>query len=388
MQCGMSATEAARVGGPTLRERYANEVTARGYEVDAAQSAAIESLEALRTRLLESSPQRGWRGWLRRLSGGRTAAHARHGVYLYGGVGRGKTMLMDLFYESLPPREGRRSHFHHFMRDVHERLRGLRARREPLEIVARELAMQMRVLCLDELYVSDIADAMILGTLFEALLRHDVQLVITSNLAPRELYRDGLQRSRFLPTIALLERELDQCLLGGNTDYRLRQLQRAPIYLDSRAPDSSARLRALFTELAGEPGAIQTELPILGRAVPALGCRADVAWFEFQALCESPRSQTDYIELAREFRTVMLSNVPVFSAPEQDDAARRFIALIDELYDQGTKLVVSAAAAPSELYRQGRLEREFQRTASRLIEMQTPAYLARARRGSELPTEG
>jgi len=221
---------------------------------------------------------------------------------------------------------------------------------------------------------------MILAGLFEALLRHGVLLVITSNQAPHELYRDGLQRSRFLPTIELLEHRLVQCSLDGGADYRLRQLQRVPIYLDSRDPDSTARLQRLFTELSGESGRSRTEVVILGRSVAAVRCRADVVWFDFQTLCAGTRSQNDYVDLAQEFRTVLLSDVPVFSTPEQDDAARRFIALVDEFYDQGTKLVLSAAAAPAELYRGGRLELEFQRTSSRLVEMQSAAYLARSRR--------
>jgi cell division protein ZapE len=290
-------------------------------------------------------------------------------------------MLMDLFCDSLPAPQRRRLHFHHFMRDVHERLRQIGARRAPLETLARELAARAQVLCLDELQVSDIADAMILGGLFDGLLRREVRLVITSNLAPRELYRDGLQRARFLPTIALLERELELCRLDGASDYRLRHLQRAPIYLDSAATDSRGRLQRLFHELAGEHGATRTELRLLGRQVPAVQCRADVAWFEFSVLCAGSRSQNDYGELAQEFRTVILSGIPAFVAPEQDDAARRFIALVDEFYDQGTKLAVSAAAAPGALYARGRLSQEFQRTVSRLLEMQTPAYLARARRG-------
>ncbi len=365
----------------TLHERYAGELRARGYQADAAQSAALEHLEALRTRLLPATRRGRWRrllpaAWVRR-----PQSPGSRGIYLYGGVGRGKTMLLDLFYDSLPPLAGRRSHFHHFMRDVHEQLAQLRARPSPLETLALQLSRQIRVLCLDELYVSDIADAMILGALFEALLRHEVALVITSNLAPHELYRDGLQRSRFLPTIALLERELEQCPLAGSTDYRLRQLQRAPIYLDSRAADSDARLQRLFSELTAGQRASGTDIRLLGRSVSTLGCRADVVWFEFASLCEGSRSQNDYLELAQEFRTVLVSNVPVFEAPEQDDAARRFIALVDEFYDQGTKLVLSAATAPAQLYPAGRLQKEFQRTASRLIEMQTPDYLARARRG-------
>jgi len=369
---------------PTLRERYAHELRVRGYDDDTAQHLALERLEALRTRLLQRDARGFWRlvpRLLRRASGRAAGAHGTCGVYLYGPVGRGKTMLMDLFYDSLLLPERRRSHFHHFMRDVHEQLRRLSARRAPLEAVARALAAHTRVLCLDELYVSDIADAMILGALFESLLRHQVLLVITSNLAPHELYRDGLQRSRFLPTIALLEDKLQQCPLDGGIDYRLRQLQRAPIYLDSHAADSGARLQRLFTELAGEHGGCRTELQILGRTLTAVCARADVVWFDFASLCEGSRSQNDYADLAQEFRTVLVADVPVFSDAEQDDAARRFIALVDEFYDQGTKLVVSAAAAPSELYRGARLQQEFQRTASRLIEMQTAAYLARSRRG-------
>jgi cell division protein ZapE len=368
------------VSADTLPARYQRELQARGYRADAAQYTVLERLQALRTRVLKE--QR--RGLWRRLSaawGRRPASRGSGGVYLYGAVGRGKTMLMDLFYDSVPSLKRRRSHFHHFMRDVHEQLSRLRAQPSPLEALARELAAQIRVLCLDELYVSDITDAMILGTLFEALLRREVTLVITSNLAPHELYRAGLQRSRFLPTIALLESRLEQCLLDGDCDYRLLQLQRAPIYLDSRAADSGTRLQRLFTELAAGQAASATEVRLLGRKVRALGCRGDLVWFDFAALCQGPRSQNDYVELAQEFRTVLLSNVPVFDAPEQDDAARRFIALIDEFYDQGTKLVVSAAAAPALLYRAGRLQSEFQRTASRLVEMQTAAYLARARRG-------
>jgi cell division protein ZapE len=347
---------------------------APGHQLDSSQRAALEQLERLRTALIASGRQPAWWRW-------RRAPAAPRGLYLYGPVGRGKTMLMDLFFDSLPFAERQRSHFHHFMRDVHARLRQLDGRPAPLELVASDLARQGRVLCLDELFVSDIADAMILGTLFASLLRNGVTLGITSNAAPAELYRDGLQRSRFLPAIALLEQELTQCRLDGGTDYRLRQLQRASIYLDSSAPGTPARMQALFSELAGEHGDAQGALQLLGRTVPVIAARADVAWFEFAIICEGSRSQNDYVELAEEYRTVMISDIPGFETPEQDDAARRLIALVDVFYDQGTKLVVSAAAAPFALYRSTRLSMEFERTASRLTEMQTPAYLARARRG-------
>ncbi len=355
-----------------LSDHYAAEMRARGYQPDDSQRAAIARLEQLRARLV--GPQRR-PFWLRF----RSSPAAVPGVYLYGPVGRGKTLLMDLFFGSLPFPQRRRSHFHHFMRDVHARLRQLGRRHEPLQAVARELATDLRVLCLDELFVSDIADAMILGGLFQALLKRGVTLVITSNAAPAALYPDGLQRSRFLPTIALLEHALEQCRLDGDTDYRLRQLQRAPIYFDSQA-DGRAGMQQLFRKLAGGQDGGHDPVQLLGRAVPVVAVHADVVWFEFSVICESCRSQNDYLELAEEFRTVLISDIPRFESPEQDDAARRLIALVDEFYDQGTKLIVSAAAAPPQLYRQGRLKLEFERTASRLIEMQSTAYLARERR--------
>ena len=363
-----------------LRELYQRELTARGYETDAAQAAAIERLEALRTRLLAAGPDGYWRRLLRAVWPKRAGERGNRGLYLWGGVGRGKTWLMDLFYDSLPLRARRRSHFHHFMRDMHEQLRQIGAQRDPLELLARRIARQTRVLCLDELYVDDIVDAMLLGGLCEALLRYDVLLVITSNLPPRELYRDGLQRSRFLPAIALLERELEVLALDGGVDFRLRQLQRRPIYLDSHGAGTTAQLQSLFDELGGDHGARATELQISGRRLRALRRRGDVVWFSFAALCEQPCGANDYADIAREFSTVLLSDVPVFTAPEQDNAARRFIALIDEFYDQGVKLVLSAAAAPADLYRGERLPLEFRRTASRLVEMQTESYLARPRR--------
>jgi cell division protein ZapE len=376
-----SAADHSASAGASLRERFTQEAASRGYAPDAAQSAVLARLEALRARLLSRERHGPLRRWLqRRLGRDGLGEAAPRGLYLHGSVGGGKTTLMDLFFDSLPPGMGQRRHFHHFMRDVHARLRRLRHRRAPLEALARALAAHAQVLCLDELLVGDIADAMILGTLFEALLRHGVWLVITSNLAPQGLYAGGLQRARFLPAIALLERELELCALEGGVDYRLRQLQRAPIYLDSGAPDAGGRLERLFDELAGTHGQNRTELRVLGRVLRAVRCRADVAWFDFVTLCEGSRSANDYAEIAQEFRTVLLSAVPVFGTPEQEDAARRFIALIDVFYDQGTKLVVSAAAPPAALYRGGRLEGHFRRTASRLEEMQTVDYLARARR--------
>lgn len=364
-----------------LRQRYERELAARGYTADPAQSAAIEHLETLRNRLLADNSSGFWSRLRQHLAPRRDAMRATRGVYLWGGVGRGKTWLMDLFYDSVPIRARRRSHFHHFMRDMHEQLRQIGARREPLQLLARRIARHTRLLCLDELYVNDIVDAMLLGGLCQALLRYDVLLVITSNLPPAQLYRDGLQRSRFLPAIALLERDLTVVAVDGHVDYRLRRLQRRPIYLDSHAADSDAQLQVLFDELAGEHGETAVELPISGRRLRALRRRGDVIWFSFATLCEEARGPNDYADIAHEFSTVLLSDVPVFTTEQQDDAARRFIALIDEFYDQGVKLVVSAAAPPAQLYRGELLQFEFRRTSSRLIEMQTESYLARPRRG-------
>ena len=366
-----------------LRERYLQELTARGYVPDAAQSGAVDRLEALRRRLqIERQP-----GLLARLLDRLRRRGSRErdtrGIYIWGGVGRGKTWLMDLFYTSLSIRARRRSHFHHFMLDVHKQLRQFAGHSEPLELIARRIARSTRVLCLDELFVNDIADAMLLGGLFEALLRHGVLLVITSNLPPQQLYRDGLQRSRFLPAIELLERELEVIAMDGGVDYRLRHLRRQPIYLDSHAADTGARLQQIFDELATGQRDGSTNLKVCGRTLHSVRRRGDVVWFEFATLCEGPRSQDDYVEIAREFRTVIVSDVPLFSTPQQDNAARRFIALLDEFYDQGVKLVLSAAADPEALYRGDRLQFEFRRTASRLIEMQTEDYLARPHRNIE-----
>ena len=242
------------------------------------------------------------------------------------------------------------------------------------------MVLRARVLCLDELYVSDIADAMILGALFEELLRQGVTLVFTSNLPPSQLYRDGLQRARFLPAIALLEGALDVLPLDGGIDYRLRQLRQARIYLDSTAADTTARLETLFRQLAGEHGDPGAELQVQGRRLRARRRSSDVVWFDFATLCTGARSQVDYIEIARDFHTVFVSDVPRLGEAD-DNAARRFIALVDEFYDQGVKLVLSAAAEPALLYGGERLRFEFQRTQSRLVEMQSEEYLARAHRG-------
>jgi cell division protein ZapE len=361
----------------TLRDRYQAELAARGFRSDAAQLRAIDRLDKLRRALLRAdrADRAPARVLWRRVTGQRRAAAPR-GVYLWGGVGRGKTWLMDIFFQSLPLEQKRRSHFHRFMHDVHAELRAHRDTPDPLALVAARLAGRARILCFDELYVSDIADAMLLGGLFHQLIDHGVALVFTSNVPPSGLYRDGLQRQRFLPAIELLERELDIVAVDGGTDYRLRQLTQAPIYVDSVDPACRQRLGELFDELADGEIYSDPTIEIEGRAIAVVRESDNVVWFEFAAICDGPRSQNDYIEIAREYQSVIISGVPQFDA-SCDDSARRFIALVDEFYDRGVKLVLSAAAPPNELYRGERLRFEFARTASRLIEMQSAEYLAR-----------
>jgi len=365
-------------GPRDLAAVYRQSLQAHGYQADPAQEHAIGCLEELRQRLVRAARAR--RGWLRRLLGQRTDdPEARRGVYLWGGVGRGKTYLMDLFHAhaGVPVR---RDHFHRFMKEVHARLHELKDLSEPLVRVAEGMRGDAVVLCLDELYVSDIADAMILARLLDAFVQQGVVLVCTSNTPPGGLYRDGLQRARFLPAIALLERHTRVVNVDGGIDYRLRALEKAPLYVESGAIDSEARMQERFTTIAGTPGAADTLLAVEGRTIAARHAAADVVWFDFAAICDGPRSQADYVEIARDYHTVLVSGVPCFDAAS-DNQARRFIALVDELYDRHVKLVIAAAAPPEALYRGERLAFEFERTRSRLVEMQSHDYLARPHKG-------
>jgi cell division protein ZapE len=375
----------ARRADQTLKALYERQVRERGFRADPAQLVAVAALEDVRSRLIAStgagSPSTAKRLSKRALSklGITRAEQAERGLYLWGGVGRGKTWLMDLFFQSLPFPQKRRRHFHRFMYEVHAQLKQLGEQQSPLEEVAANIAADIRVICFDEFFVTDIADAMILGTLFESLFRRGVTLVATSNVPPRDLYKEGLQRARFLPAIELLEQNTLVLPVDGGTDYRLRQLTQAGTYLLSDAADTAKRLEALFAELSDgetrEGGTVEIE----GRQIPVVREDSNAIWFDFESLCEGPRSQNDYIELARNYQSVIVANVPRFTG-QRENAARRFIALVDELYDHNVNLIVSAAAAPHDLYHGERLAFEFQRTISRLIEMQTEEYLAREHR--------
>lgn len=357
-------------------ERYQADLQREDFSHDPAQEQAVALLQDLYERLLAQRSQRrgGLLGWLRQVRGQRLEPEV--GLYLWGGVGRGKTYLVDMFYDCLPFKQKMRVHFHRFMRRVHEELKRLEGEKDPLEKVADLLAEEAQVVCFDEFYVSDIADAMILGGLMEALFARGVTLVATSNIIPARLYENGLQRQRFLPAIALVEKCTRVVNVDAGVDYRLRTLQQAELYhypLDAAADDS---LRDSFQRLAPQPGQHWERMEVNGRYLTCR-CRADdVGWFDFAELCDGPRSQNDYIELSRLFHAVLLSGVPVFT-PDTDDQARRFINLVDEFYDRNVKLVMAAGAPLHELYGGGGLSFEFQRTISRLQEMQSYEYLAR-----------
>ncbi|MFT4726115.1 MAG: cell division protein ZapE [Granulosicoccus sp.] len=306
------------------------------------------------------------------------------GLYLWGGVGRGKTHLCDLFFEELPFAEKSRLHFHRFMQQIHADLRKLEGVEDPIKIIAQDWSSGVRLLLLDEIHVNDITDAMLLGGLLTALFEQGVTLVTTSNVPPEGLYKGGLQRARFLPAIAQICTHTTVIEMMGITDYRLRLLQTEPIYCVSAfvegrsSAETQAAMQAHFERLSAEGLGERDEIELNGRRLPLLGCSADLVWFSFDTLCNTPRSTEDYIEIASVFGTVLISDIPVMDEMSSD-AARRFVNLIDEFYDRHVKLVVSAEATADKLYTGKRLAFEFDRAASRLFEMQTTDYLSSGR---------
>lgn len=361
----------------TPLKRYQRDLELPGFVRDPAQENAVQHLQRLYDDLVQQRASAG--GLLARLLGrGRPEAPVR-GLYFWGGVGRGKTYLMDNFFESLPFEHKLRAHFHRFMRRVHQELKTLKGEKNPLEKVADRIAGEARVICFDEFFVSDITDAMILGTLLEHLFARGVSLVATSNIVPDGLYKDGLQRQRFLPAIALLKRHCEVINVDGGVDYRLRALEKAEIYHAPLDSDAERALRGAFDSLvpAVEEVREAVDIAVEGRDIPARFVAEDVVWFGFAALCDGPRSQNDYIEIAREFHAVLLSDVPQLTGA-MEDQARRFINMVDEFYDRGVKLIISAAVDLEQLYNGSRLTFEFERTRSRLLEMQSHEYLARA----------
>ena len=354
---------------PSPLQHYQNLTRQGDFEPDPAQVSIVEALDDLWHAL-----QRQRRpGVLDRIR--RQRPEVVRGLYIWGGVGRGKTWLMDLFYEHLPVRRKQRVHFHRFMQRVHNDLKQLGNVSDPLPRIAADWSRGCSVLCLDEFFVSDIADAMLLGGLFENLFNNGVTLVTTSNIPPDELYRDGLQRAKFLPAIDLLKDHNRVIELPGDTDYRLRILEQSEIFHYPLDEMAERVMTESFDRMAAECE-LNHDLDINGRNFHARRRGDGIIWFEFEELCGKPRGAIDYIEIARAFNTVVLSNMPQLGK-QDSDAARRFITMVDEFYDRNVKLLISAQAPIRELYRGRMLEFEFERTASRLTEMQSREYLGR-----------
>ena len=357
----------------SVRAVYEAELQQRGYTTDPAQQRAIDALERC---ALE------WTNYKQKRSNAlkKMFVHPEipRGVYMFGGVGRGKSFLMDCFFNAVPIQRKTRLHFHEFMREVHRELRDLQGTVNPLDELGRRIAERYKLICFDEFHVADVTDAMILHRLLDALFKAGVGFVTTSNFHPDGLYPNGLHRDRILPAIALLKQHMEVLNVDAGTDYRQRTLDQVKVYHTPLGPEADAQMLAAFEQLA-EVRDEDPRLHIEQREIVARRRAGGVVWFDFAQLCGGPRSQNDYLELASRFHTVLLSDVPEMS-PRLASEARRFTWLVDVLYDRRVKLMLSAAVEPELLYTEGPLCHEFPRTASRLQEMQTAAYLSLTRR--------
>jgi cell division protein ZapE len=355
-------------------ESYNRKLEYSDFVRDAAQEKSIRLLQRIYDELTGSDLPAP--GLIARLLGTRQKPKAVEGLYLWGGVGRGKTLVVDEFYECLPFKEKKRIHFHRFMHKVHRRLKELRQLQDPLSRIAGQFSDEFRILCFDEFIVNDIADAMILSGLLQHMFADGITLVATSNIHPDELYKNGLQRDRFQPAIDLIKANTTVHEMAGDTDYRLEFLTSAEIYFHPHDDKAFTGLQRNFDHIASEPEEQNVLLEIDGREIRTLQHATGIVWFDFSEICGGPRSQNDYIELARCFNTVVVSDIPALSA-ESDDQARRFINLIDILYDRNVKFMGSGCCPPQALYQGNRLANEFRRVVSRLAEMQSIAYMAR-----------
>ena len=357
----------------TPLEKYQADLNRPEFVRDPAQEEAVRALDHLHHRLCQNRAPAGLLAKLRKQK-----RRPEKGLYMWGGVGRGKTYLMDVFFECLPFEDKRRMHFHRFMQKVHLQMRERQGEKNPLTSIGRDFAARYRVLCFDEFFVTDITDAMILATLMQTLFDEGVTLVATSNIEPDGLYRDGLQRARFLPAIELIKQHTKVMNVDGGKDYRLRLLEQAELFRCPLGQEADRFMSERFAALASGHGRLRENgnIQVEGRKIATVKSADDVVWFDFPAVCDGPRSQNDYIEIAREFQTVLISNVERMGAGT-DDRARRFINLVDEFYDRAVKLVITAETPIEDLYAGGRLDFEFERTRSRLLEMQSQEYLAR-----------
>jgi cell division protein ZapE len=370
----------------SVTAQYAAAIAAGRIGSDDAQRAVVEKLAQLETRIVEYRLARksSSLGWL--FGSRKNGQSALKGLYIFGEVGRGKTMLMDFFFEASPVVRKRRAHFHEFMLDVHERIYALRqqiklgehAGEDPIKLVADQLFEEAWLLCFDEFHVTDIADAMILGRLFAQLFEHGAVVVATSNVAPGDLYKDGLNRALFVPFIQMLEQHMDVVRLDARTDFRLEKLAGKPVWYAPADKAADAALDDAWQRLTGGHLGAPQNLALKGRSIRVPRAFMGVARFSFHGLCEQPLGAADYLRIAREYHTVILDNIPVMKFDNRN-AAKRFIILIDTFYDLNVKLVASAAVEPDLLYQadDGFEVQEFKRTASRLIEMRSEAYLAR-----------
>ena len=353
------------------QQRYLADLKKPDFVEDPAQRHAVEVLEHIHTQL-NARPARP--RLLSRLRRSTTWPEVR-GAYFWGGVGRGKTYLMDCFYEALDSPNKQRLHFHRFMGEVHQRIKALGQASDPLALIADELAREVRVLCFDEFFVSDVADAMILGRLMNKLFEHGITLIATSNIPPDQLYQGGLQRAAFVPAIDSLKAHCAVVQVDGGTDYRLRLLEQAHMFHLNSSPRTPGILDKTFREIAPDAAHPQHSIDINGRQIAVRKHADGIAWFEFSALCHGPRAAADYIELARLFSTVLLSAVPQMNW-EMENEARRFLHLVDEFYDRRVKLMIAADVPMEQLYAGNKLAFEYARVMSRLQEMQSHAYLA------------
>lgn len=357
----------------TVMQAYKAELVARSYSADPAQLRAVDALERCATEWTAFKAQRS--NALKKLI---NRPDTPRGVYMFGGVGRGKSFLMDCFYNAVPLKRKTRLHFHEFMREVHRELRDLQGTVNPLDVLGKRIAKRYKLICFDEFHVADITDAMILHRLLAALFENGVGFVTTSNFKPDDLYPGGMHRDRILPAIALLNKHLEVLSVDNGTDYRRRTLEQVNLYHTPLGPLADAEMTDAFNRLAES----QDDSPVLhveSRLIHARRKAGALVWFDFKTLCGGPRSQNDYLEIATQFHTVLLSDVPAMPIRMASEA-RRFTWLVDVLYDRRVKLILSAEVSPEALYTEGPLAHEFPRTVSRLNEMQSAEYLALERR--------